>query len=101
MTTEQAQNFTKKPVTIQAIQWDGTKDGIAKIQAVFPDIETCALTSHKTRQDVQHWRIGTLEGGHVVSPGDWIIRGIKGEYYPCKPDIFAATYDPANSEARK
>jgi hypothetical protein len=37
--------------------------------------------------------IGTLEGDMTVSPGDWVIRGVKGEFYPCKPDIFAATYD--------
>ena len=40
------------------------------------------------------WRIDTLEGGHVVTPGDWIIIGVKGERYPCKPDIFALTYEP-------
>lgn len=40
-----------------------------------------------------HGWIDTLEGGHVVCPGDWIIRGIKGENYPCKPDIFAETYE--------
>lgn len=39
--------------------------------------------------------IGTLEGQHLVSFGDWIIQGVKGELYPCKPDIFEATYDPA------
>ena len=38
--------------------------------------------------------IGTLEGNMVVSPNDWIIEGIHGEIYPCKPDIFAATYEP-------
>ena len=39
--------------------------------------------------------IGTLEGDHLASQGDWIIRGVKGELYPCKPEIFAATYEPA------
>lgn len=39
--------------------------------------------------------IGTLEGNMACKPGDWIIKGVKGELYPCKPDIFAATYDPA------
>ena len=38
--------------------------------------------------------INTLEGGHIVTPGDWIICGVKGEFYPCKPDIFAVTYEP-------
>ena len=41
-----------------------------------------------------HGWIDTLEGGHIVCPGDWIITGVKGEHYPCKPDIFEATYLP-------
>ena len=48
----------------------------------------CGKTFH-----VHGW-IDTLEGGHIVCPGDWIIKGVKGEYYPCKPDIFEATYEP-------
>jgi hypothetical protein len=40
-----------------------------------------------------HGWIDTLEGGHIVCPGDWIITGVQGEYYPCKPDIFAITYE--------
>ena len=43
--------------------------------------------------------IETLEGGHKVTPGDWIIEGIKGERYPCKPDIFALTYDLVETDA--
>lgn len=43
--------------------------------------------------------VGTLEGPHLVSMGDWIIRGVKGELYPCKPDIFKATYEPADLQA--
>jgi hypothetical protein len=42
-----------------------------------------------------HGWIDTFEGGHIVCPGDWIITGVKGEVYPC-PDIFEATYDPAD-----
>jgi hypothetical protein len=42
-----------------------------------------------------HGWIDTLEGGHIVCPGDYVITGVKGERYPCKPDIFAATYEPA------
>ena len=41
-----------------------------------------------------HGWMDTLEGEHTVCPGDWIVTGVKGEMYPCKPDIFAATYDP-------
>ena len=41
--------------------------------------------------------IVTLEGDMLVGEGDWIIRGVKGEFYPCKPDIFAMTYEPAEA----
>ena len=47
----------------------------------------CSLTMH------DHGWIDTKEGGHIVCPGDWIITGVQGEQYPCKPDIFTATYD--------
>ena len=50
----------------------------------------CELTMH-----VHGW-IDTKEGGHIVCPGDWVITGVQGERYPCKPDIFEATYDPVN-----
>lgn len=50
----------------------------------------CGDTMHN------HGWIDTLEGGHIVCPGDWIITGVKGEHYPCKPDIFAATYEPVD-----
>ena len=46
-----------------------------------------------------HGWIDTLEGGHTVCPGDWVITGVKGEHYPCKPDIFALTYEPADQPA--
>lgn len=51
--------------------------------------EHCCASMH-----VHGW-IDTLEGGHIVCPGDWIITGVQGENYPCKPDIFAATYEVA------
>ena len=51
--------------------------------------EKCGKIMHK------HGWVDTLEGGHIVCPGDWIITGVKGEYYPCKPDIFEATYEKA------
>ncbi|AHK11805.1 hypothetical protein S349_15 [Shewanella sp. phage 3/49] len=50
----------------------------------------CDLTMH------DHGWIDTLEGGHIVCPSDWIIKGVKGEFYPCKPDIFLKTYDKAD-----
>ena len=50
--------------------------------------EKCGQIMHR------HGWIDTLEGGHIVCPGDWIITGIKGEHYPCKPDSFTASYEP-------
>lgn len=54
--------------------------------------EKCGVIMH------DHGWIDTLEGGHIVCPGDCIITGIKGERYPCKPDIFAATYELPQAE---
>ena len=52
--------------------------------------KTCAMCGNRMHD---HGWIDTLEGGHIVCPRDWIITGVKGEHYPCKPDIFAATYE--------
>lgn len=60
--------YRKKPVVIEAYQTEFTVD------------------------------IETLEGTMRAEPGDWIIKGVKGEYYPCKPDIFALTYEPVEDE---
>lgn len=75
--------FVKKPVTVDAIQWTGEN-----IQEIF-DFVGNGVTFSKFAGLV----IETLEGAHRASINDWIIKGIKGEFYPCKPDIFAATYD--------
>lgn len=85
--------FRKKPVVIDAIQWDGTKSGKNRITNAFPNIITVAQSGHLHKDEMYLWEIGTLEGKHIVSKGDWIIKGIKGEFYPCKPDVFAATYE--------
>jgi hypothetical protein len=85
--------FRKKPVIIDAIKWDGTLIGKHYIDLQFPDIRTTSIEYHEKNNTVNSWYIGTLEGQHRVSYGDYIIRGVKGEYYPCKPDIFEATYE--------
>lgn len=89
--------FRKKPVVIQAIQWDGTLSGMDEILSVFTDIRTVAKTSHPPTNTCSFWKIGTLEGSHEVSAHDFVIRGVKGEYYQCKPDIFFMTYEPATT----
>lgn len=79
--------YRKKPVVIEAIQWDGTLSTFAGISLLDKRIR-------KTNDDGSI-TIPTLEGNMKADEGDWIIKGVKGEIYPCKPDIFAATYEPA------
>ena len=62
-----------------------------------PDVDGATACQHCGGVMHDHGWIDTLEGGHIVCPGDWIITGVKGEVYPCKPDIFAATYEPADA----
>jgi len=91
--------YRKKPVIIEAFQmtrarrednsewpewlneaWQKDRDEDGALYIFFPPSRLLAIR--------------TLEGDHVVSWADWIIRGVKGELYPCKPDIFEATYEP-------
>jgi hypothetical protein len=79
--------FRKKPVVINAVIWDGK----------LTTVERLGTYSGTVSQDLgaKSLQIETLEGVMTAQVGDWIIRGVKGELYPCKPDIFAATYEPA------
>ena len=100
--------YRKRPVVIEAMQ-----------MPIIPDVETLesivewvspglvdAAYDDKAGDfpdTVESWasnviHLGTLEGTMKASLGDWIIRGIKGEFYPCKPDIFEATYEPAEGD---
>lgn len=113
--------FRKKPVVIEATQWfkngdhpadnatemfdypDGQRPRVIREGEVVryfrrPDVPgempcfRCGVQMH------DHGWIDTLEGGHTVCIGDWIITGVQGERYPCKPEIFAATYEEATLE---
>lgn len=81
--------FRKKPVVIEAIRLPERGESGQKVADLFDFINGCEWELSK-----DGLKITTLEGVMLASPGDWIIRGVKGEYYPCKPDIFAATYEP-------
>jgi hypothetical protein len=74
---------------VKTMQWEG--DVVRYYRR--PDDPGSRLCEHCGETMHEHGWIDTLEGGHVVCPGDWIITGIKGELYPCKPDIFDATYE--------
>lgn len=65
-----------------------------------PKVPGARVCEQCSRPMADHGWIDTLEGGHIVCPGDWIITGVQGEKYPCKPDIFAATYAPHNERQR-
>ena len=91
--------FRKKPVEIEAVQFDGTRascNAIAKWQMGRP--YTAPLPS-KQKKGAFNMEIITLEGAMIARPGDWIIKGVNGEFYPCKPDIFEKTYERVESEA--
>jgi hypothetical protein len=77
--------YRKKPVVIEAVQWTGSN--LHEIQAF------AGPNTHLLYPEEQALYVRTLEGGHKASKGDWIIKGVKGEFYPCKPDIFEATYE--------
>ena len=105
--------FCKKPVIIEATQWfkngDHPEDNLAnelksdgtppegEVVRYFrrPDVPSdkiCEICGHFMEQ---HGWIDMLECGHVVCPGDYVITSIRGEEYPCNPDIFETTYEPA------
>lgn len=86
--------FRKKPVVIEAIQATGTPESNREIIDWTRGSATPA-SMDQNAEGLPQLSIATLEGSHWVTPGDYIIRGVKGEHYPCKEDIFAATYEPA------
>lgn len=87
--------YRKKPIVVEAWQW--FKNGDVPQANTYPidsDNEwTCKVCGRKAGE---HNNCPTLEGYHIVCPGDYIIKGIKGEFYPCKPDIFEQTYEPVS-----
>jgi hypothetical protein len=83
--------FRKKPVVIEAVQFTEPVGQCAPAILEMTDFAV-AIARHEGRPIVL---ISTLEGEMRAELGDWIIKGIKGEFYPCKPDIFEETYEPA------
>ena len=110
--------FRKKPVVIEATQWFKNGDhpddfaniphpmgkayevGEGEVVRYYrvPLGDGQKTCEHCGKPMHSHGWIDTLEGGHIVCPSDWIITGVEGERYPCKPDIFEATYDPVEEE---
>lgn len=100
--------WRKKPIVIEAVRItpadhagpaaDGAPfmlPGGAPPQWLSAALEHGTLYAHPSNTASGRWAIRTTEGTMIAAPGDWIICGVRGELYPCKPDIFAATYEPA------
>lgn len=84
--------YTKKPVTIEAAQYDGTDECINQMVAGFGNTFVLAACLHK---DTRELELCTLEGWMTASVGDMIIRGVEGEFYACKPSVFKKSYEEA------
>lgn len=82
--------YRKKPVVIDAVQYDGN----FRCLDIFPFSEVREIIVSQEENGEACLKIETLEGTMTVSQGDWVIRGIKGEYYPCKNDVFLLSYEP-------
>ena len=107
--------FRKRPVVIEAHQWwrngDHPMDFSDRDNARGAMVREGLLVRYYRRPDTpggqpckicgramhDHGWVDTLEVGHIVCPGDWIIKGVKGEHYPYKPDIFVETYEPVST----
>ena len=113
--------YRKKPVVIDAAQWfkngdhprdesiwmdEQSRDSFLREGRVVrryrrPDDDGKSQCKKCGRIMHNHGWIDTLEGGHIVCPGDWVITGVQGEKYPCKDEIFQATYEPIRTDGQK
>lgn len=79
--------YIKKPITIEAVQFDGT------YESYLNDIEPFVGRDGLGPFVIDRFDVKTLEGKHVATAGDYIVKGVKGEFYPCKPDIFQMNHE--------
>jgi hypothetical protein len=90
--------YRKKPVVIEAVQWTG--ESHRDMYNFLEDKPNDFMHAEGKNFYIDHGKVAgglvikTLEGEHIASIGDYIIKGVKGEFYPCKPDIFEQTYEP-------
>lgn len=88
--------FRKKPVVIEAIRFTDLSS-INRMCNVWQKSFMDAA-DFDPNEDLDNFWIETLEGQHTATRGDWIIKGVAGEFYPCKQDIFEKTYEPVKDE---
>lgn len=87
--------YRKRPVVIEAIQWDGTIETATKILA-WVEAHGGTGQYHGEAHGTPHIAIDTLEGSMAATKGWWVIRGVESEFYPCKPSVFDSTYESAD-----
>lgn len=86
--------YRKKPVIIEAIQFKGGAENCREVMEFLnPGLDFNAYTERIADLEKYGFHIHTLEGDMLCSLGDYVIKGVKGEFYPCKPDIFESTYE--------
>jgi len=85
--------FRKRPVVVECVQFNVGEKSMAEIQA----FTNGKAQPHSSGDMI----INTLEGKMTASIGDWIIQGVHGEFYPCKPDIFEKTYEKVDEQIQK
>jgi len=89
--------YRKKPVVIEAIKWTGDNlKEIIDFSGLHPSAEKWSWEQYEEVVASRGLKIFTLEGEHMAEIGDMIIKGVAGEFYPCKPDIFEQTYEPVD-----
>lgn len=91
--------YRKKPVVIEAVQIAQRFGWPDWFHQAVNENQVITYGMGKFGEGPVYCQINTLEGVMRADEGDWVIRGVKGELYPCKPDIFAATYEPAEDAA--
>lgn len=89
--------YRKKPIVIEAIRLDDSTTPAAVVEWLGGKPAGVGDLSAKQWIEIPWLEIPTLEGVMKAQYGDWIIKGVKGEFYPCKPDIFEATYEPVEA----
>jgi hypothetical protein len=88
-------SYIKKPVCVQAIKWTGMNlKNVISFTGLHESAKKWTWEEYENIVENEGLKIFTLEGPLFAQIGDFIIRGVKGEFYPCKPDIFEVTYEP-------
>lgn len=90
--------YRRKPVLVEAIQWDGTYSHSTKIKQMFPEMQTASQEYHMANDSCSHWKIMDIGGSHYVNKGDYIIKNDEGDFNTCSPDLFERLYEKVEDQ---